>query len=140
MASALHQASDFVLRNDTVTVLVTDAESFCRVEVGIARQALPRGLLRALSADHRPHHVFKALCCGVGEDVVLALVVNAAIRATSAREHLGVVRVLRAQCLCEFLVVQTSISVLIMSLHEESDVIAGNVHADVGQTILDIKG
>ena len=48
--------------------------------------------------------------------------------------------VLRAQCLSKLIVVQTSISVLIMSLHEESDVIARNVHSDVGETILDIKG
>ena len=79
VASALHQASDFVLRNNTVTILVTDAEGFGGVEVRIALQALPCGFFCAFSADHRPHHVFEALCCGVGEDVVLALIVNAAI-------------------------------------------------------------
>ena len=118
MASALHQASDFVLRNNTITVLVTDAEGFSGIEVRVSRKALPCGFFSTLSADHSPHHVFEALCRGVGEDVILTLVVNAAIRATPSREHCGVVWVLRAQCFGKFVVVQTSISVLVMSLHE----------------------
>ena len=79
VASALHQASDFVLRNNTITILVTDAEGLSRVKVGVALQALPGGFFCAFCADHGSHHVFKALSRGVGEDVVLALIVNSTI-------------------------------------------------------------
>ena len=72
VASALHQTSNFVLGNHTITVLVTYAEGLIGVEVRIALQALSCGFFRALSADHGPHHILERLCGGVGEDVVLA--------------------------------------------------------------------
>ena len=72
VASALHQASNFILRNHTITVLVTDAEGLIGVEVRISLQGLSCSFFRAFSADHGPHHILERLCSRVGKDVVLA--------------------------------------------------------------------
>ena len=59
--------------------------------------------------------------------------------AWSSGKHLGVLRVLGSEGLGELTLVQTAISVLIMSLDEEAGLFCRYMHTNISKAVLDVK-
>ena len=120
----LHHVTDLVLSHHPVAVEVHLTEGLIRVEVGVSGELLARDLGLPLCTDHSPHQVFKGLPGAVREHIVLSIDIDSLVAAGPSAEHLGVVRLFRCQSCCEFPIVQSSIAVLIVTLHEEVDIVA----------------
>ena len=97
------------------------------------------GLSGALLANHCPQQILKSASCRIGEHVVFAIDVDASVCARATTEHLCVVWVFRCQCLGKLSVVESSVTILIVTLEEQLAVVLGNVHTNVAKAVLQVQ-
>ena len=114
----LHHVTDLVLSHHPVAVEVHLTEGLIRVEVRVSGELLARDLGLPLCTYQSSHQVFKGLPGAVREYIILSIDIDSLVAAGSSTEHLGIVWIFRRQSRCEFPVVQSSIAVLIVTLHE----------------------
>ena len=138
MALTLHHVADLVLAHDAIAVEVHGAEGLVRVEVRVAGELLPGRLRLPLCADHRAHQVFESLAGTVGENIVLSIHIDSPVSAWSSRKHLRVVRVIWGQRGSELSVVEATITIFIVTLHEKLNVIRGHMHTNILEAMLDV--
>lgn len=139
VSSGLNHSSELVGADGSIAVQVHGVESFIGIETWSSGQSLSERLSSVFTSDVSSPHGLE-LEGGVWEEAVISSDGSWDVVGSSSVDHAGVVLVVSKESLGELREVESSISGLVVSAHEEFSLIISWVDTDGVETLHELVG